>query len=102
VELRLRNDTLIDEEKRKPFSSRHLKECFQVGAERFGWAKRNPTVGSMRKGDVILGWGVAAACWGAYRSPCSANVLLRDDGSARASAPRRTLEPELTPSSRRW
>ena len=85
VELRLRNDTLIDEENHKPFSSRHLKECFQVGAERFGWAKRNPAVGSMRKGDVILGWGVAAACWGAYRSPCNANVLLRHDGSARAS-----------------
>ena len=85
VELRLRNDTLIDEEKRKPFSSRHLKECLQVGAERFGWSKRTSSVGSMRKGDLIVGWGVASAAWGAYRSPCLANVLLRDDGSARVS-----------------
>jgi xanthine dehydrogenase YagR molybdenum-binding subunit len=85
VELRLRNDTLIDEEKRKPFSSRHLKECLQIGAERFGWSKRTPAVGSMRKGDLIIGWGVASAAWGAYRSPCRANVLLLDDGSARVS-----------------
>ena len=85
VELRLKNDTLIDESNGKPFSSRHLKECFQVGAERFGWSKRNSAVGSMRKGDLVLGWGMAAASWGAWRGPCSATVNLRDDGTARAS-----------------
>ena len=85
VELRIKNDTLIDESNGKPFSSRHLKECLQVGAEKFGWAQRNPAVGSMRKGDVVLGWGVAAASWGAWRGPCEANVILRDDGTARAS-----------------
>ncbi len=85
VELRLRNDTLTDESNGKPFSSRHLKECFQVGSERFGWSKRNPAVGSMRKGELILGWGMAAASWGAFRGPCQATVNLRDDGTARAS-----------------
>jgi xanthine dehydrogenase YagR molybdenum-binding subunit len=85
VELRLRNDTLIDEEKNKPFSSRHLKECYQVGAEKFGWSKRTPAVGSMRKGDLILGWGVAAASWGANRGVCEATVMLKGDGSAYVS-----------------
>src|SRR3984885_3747567 len=85
VELRLRNDTLIDEEKKKPFSSRHLKECFTVGAEKFGWSRRTPAVGSMRKGDVILGWGMAAASWGAGRGACEANVTLKTDGSAYVS-----------------
>ena len=85
VELRIKNDTLIDESNGKPFSSRHLKECFQVGAERFGWAKRNPAVGSMRKGNLVLGWGVAAASWGAGRAGCNAVVNLRDDGTAYAS-----------------
>ena len=65
VELRLKNDTLTDESNGKPFSSRHLKECLQVGAEKFGWSKRTPEVGSMRRGDTVLGWGVAAASWGA-------------------------------------
>jgi xanthine dehydrogenase YagR molybdenum-binding subunit len=85
VELRLRNDTLIDEEKKKPFSSRHLKECFTVGAEKFGWSRRTPAVGSMRKGDVILGWGMAAASWGAGRGACEASVTLKSDGSAYVS-----------------
>jgi xanthine dehydrogenase YagR molybdenum-binding subunit len=85
VELRLKNDTLTDESNGKPFSSRHLKECLQVGAERFGWSKRNSEVGSMRKDDAVLGWGVAAASWGAYRGGCQATVILRDDGTARTS-----------------
>jgi xanthine dehydrogenase YagR molybdenum-binding subunit len=82
VELRLSLDTLTDEEKNKPFSSRHLKECLQVGAERFGWSRRTPEVGSMRKSDLILGWGVAAASWGANRGVCEASVNLRNDGMA--------------------
>jgi xanthine dehydrogenase YagR molybdenum-binding subunit len=85
IELRLRNDTLMDEEKKKPFSSRHFKECFQVGAEKFGWAKRTPGVGSMRQGDLILGWGCAGASWSAGRGPAEANVSLKADGTARVS-----------------
>jgi xanthine dehydrogenase YagR molybdenum-binding subunit len=83
VELRLSLDTLIDEEKNRPFSSRHLKECLQLGAEKFGWSRRTPEVGSMRKGDIILGWGVAAASWGANRGVCETEVSLRADGTAR-------------------
>jgi xanthine dehydrogenase YagR molybdenum-binding subunit len=85
VELRVSLDTLIDEEKNKPFSSRHLKECLQVGAQRFGWSKRTPEVGSMRKGDLILGWGMAAASWGANRGVCEAEVNLWCNGTARVS-----------------
>jgi xanthine dehydrogenase YagR molybdenum-binding subunit len=82
VELRLKNDTLTDESNGKPFSSRHLKECLQEGAQRFGWSKRTPEVGSMRRGDTVLGWGVASASWGAGRGACQATVTLKDDGTA--------------------
>jgi xanthine dehydrogenase YagR molybdenum-binding subunit len=85
VALRISLDTLVDEEKNKPFSSRHLKECLQVGSERFGWSKRTPEVGSMRKGDLIIGWGVAAASWGAGRGVCDASLSLKPDGTARLS-----------------
>jgi xanthine dehydrogenase YagR molybdenum-binding subunit len=85
VAFRLKNDTLTDESQNKPFSSRHYKECLQTGAEKFGWAKRNPAVGSMRKGDIVLGWGVAGASWGAGRGPCQASVSLLNDGTARVS-----------------
>jgi xanthine dehydrogenase YagR molybdenum-binding subunit len=86
VQLRIALDTLIDEEKNKPFSSRHLKECLEVGSKRFGWDKRTPAVGSMRKGDLILGWGVAAASWSAGRGVAEASVSLSADGSARVSS----------------
>jgi xanthine dehydrogenase YagR molybdenum-binding subunit len=86
VQLRLGLDTLIDEESKKPFSSRHLKECLQVGAEKFGWSRRTPEIGSMRKGDLILGWGVAVASWGAGRGPSQASISLKADGSARVSS----------------
>jgi xanthine dehydrogenase YagR molybdenum-binding subunit len=86
VELRLRNDTLTDESSGKPFSSRHYKECLQVGAEKFGWSTRTPAIGSMRKGDIILGWGVAGASWSAGRRGSEATVVLKDDGTARVSS----------------
>ena len=88
VALRIQNDTLTDESQNKPFSSRHYRECLEVGAEKFGWAKRNAAIGSMRKegdSDVILGWGVAGASWGAGRGPCQASVSLLNDGTARVS-----------------
>ncbi len=86
VQFRLNHDTLIDEEKNKPFSSRHLKECLELGCDKFGWSKRTPAVGSMRKGDLILGWGVACASWGAGRGNSEAVVALRADGTARVSS----------------
>jgi xanthine dehydrogenase YagR molybdenum-binding subunit len=86
VQLRLGLDTLTDEENNRPFSSRHLKECLQVGAEKFGWSRRTPEVGSMRQGDLVLGWGVAAASWGAGRGVSAASVSLLPDGSARVSS----------------
>src|SRR5258708_7500918 len=82
VELRLSLDTLTDEEKNRPFSSRHLKECLQVGAERFRCSRRTPEVGSIRKGDLILGWSVAAASWGATRGVGEAAANCRHEGTA--------------------
>jgi xanthine dehydrogenase YagR molybdenum-binding subunit len=86
VQLRLGLDTLTDEESGKPFSSRHLKECLQLGSEKFGWSRRTPQVGSMRQGEIILGWGVACASWGAGRGPSQCSVALLPDGTARVSS----------------
>jgi xanthine dehydrogenase YagR molybdenum-binding subunit len=83
VQLRILNDTLTDESTGKPFSSRHFKECLELGAKKFGWEKRNPQVGSMRKEGEILGWGVAACTWLAQRLDASAAVEFGDDGKVR-------------------
>lgn len=82
LELRLKNYAEIDESNQKPFSGKHLRECYQAGAEKFGWSKRNPQVGSMRDGDEILGWGMATCIWGAGRGSANVRVRLTRDGWA--------------------
>src|SRR5690606_11910457 len=64
---------------------RHLKECLQTGAERFGWHQRNPNVGSMQRDGMVLGWGMASASWMAKRLPATVSVSLREDGMAHVS-----------------
>jgi xanthine dehydrogenase YagR molybdenum-binding subunit len=85
VEFRLLNEPQKDESNGLPFSSRHFQECLRVGAEKFGWSKRNPAVGSMREGDLVLGWGMGACSWIAERLSCEANVELRSDGTVRVT-----------------
>jgi xanthine dehydrogenase YagR molybdenum-binding subunit len=85
VQLRILNEPKIDEGEGIPFSSRHYVECLQLGSEKFGWSKRNPEVGSMKRDGLTLGWGVAGAAWIATRDDAAANVELRDDGSARVA-----------------
>ncbi len=86
VQLRLMNEPTQDESKNLPFSSRHLKECLVTGAEKFGWSRRTPEVGSMQRDGAIIGWGVAAASWGAMRSDAQATVEFRQDGRIRIAS----------------
>jgi xanthine dehydrogenase YagR molybdenum-binding subunit len=83
VQLRVLNEPKMDESLGIPFSSRHLLECFKLGAEEFGWSKRKPEVGAMKRDGLILGWGMAGCTWISARFPAAANVQLRDDGTAR-------------------
>jgi xanthine dehydrogenase YagR molybdenum-binding subunit len=85
MQLRILNEPKIDESKKIPFSSRHLLECFQLGSEKFGWSKRTPKVGSMKRDGLILGWGMASCSWLAARFPAEARVFLHDDGTARVA-----------------
>src|SRR5438034_7564563 len=85
VKFRIMNEPKIDEGLRLPFSSRHLLECFELGAEKFGWSRRTPEVGSMKRDGLILGWGMAGCAWIAARFAAAANVELRDDGTARVA-----------------
>jgi xanthine dehydrogenase YagR molybdenum-binding subunit len=85
VEIRLRNYAETDEGSKKPFSSKHLREAYQTGAEKFGWSQRNPKVGSMTKGKEILGLGMATCTWPAGRHSAEVRVSLLADGTVRAS-----------------
>jgi xanthine dehydrogenase YagR molybdenum-binding subunit len=82
VALRLQNYADKHPEKDQPFSSKSLRECYRVGAERFGWAKRNPAPRSMRVGNTLVGWGMATATYPANRQKAKASAVIRADGTA--------------------
>jgi xanthine dehydrogenase YagR molybdenum-binding subunit len=82
IELRIRNEPSEDPEKHIPFSSRHLIDCMQEGARRFGWDKRNPKPGQVRDGRWLMGMGMAAATRGNPLLLSKANVRLDPDGTA--------------------
>jgi xanthine dehydrogenase YagR molybdenum-binding subunit len=85
VQLRLKNEPAMDESLNIPFSSRHMKECLTVGAEKFGWSRRTPEVGSMKRDGLTLGWGVGS-CWCfAARTETVDRVELLQVGSARVT-----------------
>jgi xanthine dehydrogenase YagR molybdenum-binding subunit len=85
VKLRVLNEPKIDESLGVPFSSRHYLECLELGADKFGWSKRNSGIGAMKRDGLTLGWGMAGAAWLAARFSAEANVQLRDDGTVRVA-----------------
>ncbi|HEY1770357.1 MAG TPA: xanthine dehydrogenase family protein molybdopterin-binding subunit [Chthoniobacterales bacterium] len=82
VQLRLTNYADKHPLKDVPFSAKHLKEAYSLGAEKFGWSKRNPQPGSMRDGDLLVGWGMATCTYPAHKMAAAAKATLRGDGSA--------------------
>src|SRR5262249_43127289 len=82
VDLRLRNHADVDPDNGLPWSSKSLKEYYRQGAERFGWARRDPKPRSMRDGRFLVGNGMAAATWPRHRRPATAQVRLLADGTA--------------------
>jgi xanthine dehydrogenase YagR molybdenum-binding subunit len=90
VEFRIRNDTQVDpEHPERPFSQRSLIECLRVGAERFGWSRRNPQPGRTRDGRWLVGSGVAAAIRGNQVTKSAARVRLDHRGVV-------TVETDMT------
>ena len=69
IELRLKNYAEVDPESGSPWSSNGLRECYAQGAERFGWARRNPEPRSMRDGRWLVGMGMATASYPVGRVP---------------------------------
>ena len=86
VDLHLLNEPQLDEGLGVPFSSRHLKECVTLGAEKFGWSGRDAQVASMKRDGMTVGWGMATCSWLAARLDCTASIELRDDGSVRVAS----------------
>ncbi|MGH3639253.1 MAG: xanthine dehydrogenase family protein molybdopterin-binding subunit [Mycobacterium sp.] len=83
LELRLRNDADHDQASGKPWSGKHLRECYLQGAERFGWRDRPKTPRSLRRGGVQIGWGMATATYPGRRMPAGCRVSTDAFGTVR-------------------
>jgi xanthine dehydrogenase YagR molybdenum-binding subunit len=90
VQFRLVNDTPVDpEDPERPFSHRNLADCLRIGANRFGWAERNPRPASRRDGRWLVGLGMAAA----FRN----NLLVKSGARVRLDSQGRiTVETDMT------
>ena len=93
IELRRRNEPEIDEGENKPFSSRSLMKCYDLGAERFGWSRRNHAPRSMRDGRLLIGWGMAASTYPVFYLPASARVRLLPSGDVEIEAAASDMGP---------
>jgi xanthine dehydrogenase YagR molybdenum-binding subunit len=86
VDLRLENYAETDQDTGLPFSSKALRECYRLGAERFGWARRSQEPRSMRDGTSLIGWGMATGMYDALQVPASARCVLTADGTLTVSS----------------
>lgn len=82
IQLRMVNYAEMDEHKKKPFSEKSLKECYQRGAEAIGWGNRKAEPGSVKENGHQVGYGMATATYPANRSASSAKATLFADGHA--------------------
>jgi len=78
--LRQMNFTDFNANEGKPYSSKALLECYEQGAERFGWGKRTMAPRSMRDGHQLIGWGMATGMWEAMQMPASAKACIDATG----------------------
>jgi len=83
---RLKNYAEMEPQENKPWSEKSLRECYQIGADKFGWSRRNPKPRSMRDGNMLIGLGMATATYPANRSEASAIARILPDGTAMAAS----------------
>ena len=90
VAFRIKNDTQVDPEKpERPFSQRHLVQCLQQGADKFGWDQRKAKPGSVQDGKWLVGMGVAAGFRNNLLVKSGARVRLEPTGIV-------TVETDMT------
>ncbi|MDB5249178.1 MAG: aldehyde oxidase [Segetibacter sp.] len=80
IEFRLKNYTEKDPDNNLPWSTKYLKECYQMGAERIGWNKRRMQPGTLKEGDWLVGYGMGVGTFGAHRGGATVRAKLHADG----------------------
>ncbi len=86
LEFRLKNYAEKDHNMDLPFSSKELRQAYFQGAEKFGWSGRPLQPRATRRGNDLIGWGVATGSWEASQGKASAKAVLTPDGKLTVSS----------------
>ena len=81
LDFRIKNDPEIDPAKNIPFSSKNIKEAYQLGSAKIGWSKRKNKPGSIVEGSWQIGYGVSIGVFNASRGKASVKGILNADGT---------------------
>lgn len=81
LEFRLRNHADTDPEQNIPWSSKYLKECYEMGAERIGWKNRKLQPRTLQDEDWLVGYGMGTGSFGAYRSSATVKIKFDQEGN---------------------
>jgi len=80
VDFRIKNYSETDLENNKPYSSKFLKEAYQLGMDRIKWQERNPVLGSMKEDGWQVGYGMGTGIFAARRSEARIVAIFSADG----------------------
>ncbi|WP_310590111.1 molybdopterin-dependent oxidoreductase [Dyadobacter chenwenxiniae] len=80
LEMRLRNYAESDPERNLPWSAKGLRECYERGAEKFGWKNYPLEPRSMQKDNLLVGYGMASSLYGFHRHPSKAKAIMLANG----------------------
>ncbi len=83
LEFHVLNHAAADPMTKHQFSSDYLLECYQMGAEKFGWSARKMQPRQTRNGKYLVGYGMATATYPAGRSSASARVQIMANGDVK-------------------
>ncbi|HTD94282.1 MAG TPA: xanthine dehydrogenase family protein molybdopterin-binding subunit, partial [Chitinophagaceae bacterium] len=81
IALRLVNYAETDPASGLPWSSKFLRECYELGAEKIGWSKRTQAPRSMKENGMLVGYGIGCGVFGALRFEATAKGILKQDGT---------------------
>lgn len=81
IELRVRNHADTDPENGKPFSTKYLKEAYELGADKIGWKNRPSKPGTLNEDGWLVGYGMGSGVFGAGRGRATVKATMLGDGT---------------------
>jgi len=81
IDLRVVNHADTDPQTGKPYSSKFLKDAYQLGADAIGWKNRNMKPASATENGWLVGYGMGTGMFGAYRGAATVLARLLADGT---------------------